>query len=69
MRVGDDIFVVQGSNVPFVLRDRDKSVICDDQDTEAASLYSFIGDCYVHGIMDDQVSNQSEKQLEPIVFC
>jgi hypothetical protein len=40
---GDNICLLFGGNVPFVLRDR------------GDGKYQFVGECYVHGIMDGEI--------------
>jgi hypothetical protein len=43
--VNDSVFLFAGGRVPFVMR-RDQS----------SGDYSIIGECYVHGVMDGEVS-------------
>jgi Heterokaryon incompatibility protein (HET) len=43
VQIGDKIYVVLGSNVPFILRD------------QRNGTFTFVGECYVHGIMDGEV--------------
>jgi hypothetical protein len=50
MQVGDQVFVVGGPDVPFILRQFD-----GDRTASLQSGYRLIGDCYVHGIMDGEV--------------
>jgi hypothetical protein len=45
--VDDLIYVLHGGQVPFVLRKSDEA-------------YTFIGECYVHGIMDGECLNICE---------
>ena len=56
--VGDRICVLSGGKVPFVLRPhREQS-----QDDNSHSLeYTFIGDAYVHGLMDGEAMDMVEK--------
>lgn len=49
-QVGDNICVLQGGNVPFILRKIGES-----------SRFQVIGDCYVHGIMKGEVMGMAEK--------
>jgi hypothetical protein len=48
-RGGDQICIMLGGEVPFVLR-------MDDN-----GHYRFIGECYVHGIMDGVAMNEVEE--------
>ncbi|KAF3033456.1 hypothetical protein E8E11_000963 [Didymella keratinophila] len=51
-RIGDQVWVFNGGNVPFVMRKLDEEPgICPQ--------LSFIGDAYVHGIMDGEAMNGS----------
>lgn len=58
---GDVIAVMPGGAVPYVLRmDAQRS-----QDTEYR-VYRFIGECYVHGIMDGEVpAERARESREP----
>lgn len=47
-QVGDKVFVLIGSDVPFVLRSSDHGEDC----------FFVVGDCYVHGIMDGELLSQ-----------
>ena len=51
---GDIIVVLMGAEVPYVLRH-------DPTDGK----YTLIGDCYVHGFMDDEVLRQAKRQVQP----
>ena len=44
-RVGDDVFVLKGGRVPFVLRG----------DGGDEGKFWLVGDCYVHGVMEGEV--------------
>lgn len=57
-RVGDEIHILSGTRVPFVLRKAD-DVSCGkdselSEDGDDTPLYSMIGETYVHGIMQGQ---------------
>jgi hypothetical protein len=47
--VGDDIAVIFGSQVPFVLRSKPGGT-----NEKLEMKYQLVGECYVHGIMDGQ---------------
>lgn len=47
-QIGDGIAFVQGSEVPFILR-------------PSGAGYLFIGECYVHGLMDGEAWEEFEK--------
>ena len=42
--IGDQIFLIQGAKVPFVLRHRPED-----------GNYTLIGECYVHGFMHGEM--------------
>lgn len=44
VRIGDEVWVLYGSRVPFVLRPSEKT----------ENKYRFVGDCYLHGAMDGE---------------
>ncbi|KIM94387.1 hypothetical protein OIDMADRAFT_136327 [Oidiodendron maius Zn] len=52
MEVGDQVFILSGSNVPFVLRESETAQV-----NPLLPAYSLVGDCYVHGIMYGQSHN------------
>lgn len=49
MEAGDEVWVLFGSRVPFILRP-----ITNVKQGNRSNAYNFIGDCYLHGIMDGQ---------------
>jgi hypothetical protein len=50
---GDEVCVVSGARVPFVLRAQ-------------GTFYSLIGECYVHGIMDGEALKFQSFQTQEI---
>jgi hypothetical protein len=42
-RVGDEVCILNGGAVPFVLRKRDSD--------KGKLMYTFVGEAYIHGIM------------------
>ncbi|KAH6703977.1 hypothetical protein BKA61DRAFT_493896 [Leptodontidium sp. MPI-SDFR-AT-0119] len=49
-KVGDVVAVLEGGNVPFILRHM------EERKTEKVPEYcSFVGESYIHGIMDGEV--------------
>jgi hypothetical protein len=57
--VGDVICVFQGAGVPHLLR---RNV---DNDEGGSRTFSFIGDCYAHGLMESEVVDRfDEGKLE-----
>ena len=44
---GDEIWILHGGHVPFILRP-----YCTD--SNRAGSYFLAGDCYIHGIMDGE---------------
>ena len=54
VQAGDLICLLFGSNLPIVLRKIDQPTIPTDSSTESAPMYTYIGSCYVHGIMDGE---------------
>lgn len=53
LKRGQEIFVVHSAKTPMVLQRQHMILISPDPVPQP--LYTFIGDCYVHGIMDGQI--------------
>ncbi|KAH7333797.1 hypothetical protein BKA66DRAFT_435785 [Pyrenochaeta sp. MPI-SDFR-AT-0127] len=51
--IGDLVCVLSGGHVLYVLREKNQ-----------CSLYEFVGECYVHGMMDGEALNSSTPQRE-----
>ena len=49
MEAGDEVWVLLGSRVPFILRP-----ITNVKKESRSNAYNFIGDCYLHGFMDGE---------------
>ena len=66
LKEGDEIWILNGGRVPLILRPI-REVLGKDIRPE----YTFIGDSYVHGIMDGEFVDASMKKGEtpgPIVL-
>ncbi|KAI1345867.1 heterokaryon incompatibility protein-domain-containing protein [Xylaria sp. FL0043] len=57
---GDEVWVVKGSNLPFILRD-----VCKGD--EIPYEYHFVGDCTLDGIMDGEIP-QSKGQWSSLIL-
>ena len=61
--IGDSIFVLFGANFPLVLR-KPPSL---PQDLRAEPrrhyFYNFIGDTYVHGVMDGEYAQKAQEEM------
>lgn len=67
MQVGDNVHVLLGSTLPFVTR----QVNIEDM-TEAegfAKIFSLVGECYVHGIMNGEIISGGALKQETLAFC
>jgi hypothetical protein len=49
-QVGDQVFILGGSNVPFILRSVQNNMM-----GKSKAGHRIIGDCYIHGIMDGEI--------------
>lgn len=56
---GDEIWILAGGRVPYVLRPCDKSQ--SELDISAPKRYIFKGDCYIHGIMEGEYFQGKER--------
>lgn len=57
-RIGDDIWVLFGGSVPFVLRPRSEEV--------TGNCYNFVGDSYVQGVMYGEAVEDCERDVQLI---
>lgn len=57
-QVGDVVCVFQGALVPHLLR---RNI---DDDAATSTTFSFLGDCYVHGLMDSAVVDEFDAGVE-----
>ncbi len=62
-RPGDEIFVAVGAQVPFVVR-RTTTL----SPGTGAAVYEFVGECYLHGVMDGEALNGGDVELQEIVL-
>ena len=56
--IGDEVWVLNGGNVPFVLRPEGRE----------PGSYRFVGDCYLDGYMDGQAVNDPEHEVKDVVL-
>jgi hypothetical protein len=73
LQAGDEVYVIKGSNVPFVLRKSDRSNLDRQPEDEIQMIpfpiFRLIGDCYVHNIMDGEVCQNGGNSAIPFVLC
>ena len=62
-RPGDEIFVAVGAQVPFVVR-RTTTL----SPGTGAAAYEFVGECYLHGVMDGEARNGGDVELQEIAL-
>ncbi|KAK6849495.1 hypothetical protein PG995_013328 [Apiospora arundinis] len=64
-QTGDEIWVLAGGKVPFILR----PLVTDNQGQEAR--YTLVGDCYVEGIMDGELADAAswDTSAQQVVIC
>jgi hypothetical protein len=51
---GDEVFVLKGSFVPFVLRRRDAVAAAGFTRADGPNSFLLVGDCYFQGVMDGE---------------
>ncbi|KAH7130986.1 heterokaryon incompatibility protein-domain-containing protein [Dactylonectria macrodidyma] len=61
MRPGDEVWVIRGGRVPFVLRRRENSTAGDE--------FSLVGETYLHGAMDGDMLDEMGASAMEIVLC
>lgn len=59
---GDEVWVMRGIQVPFVVRPLEPA------DAGCAGKYSFLGDCFLNGIMDGELGEKEKSTGRPIVM-
>ena len=64
---GDEIWIVKGGRMPLVLRKGDTKMMLKTEET-LSSVYKFIGDCYVHGIMDGERPSYDESKYQRVLL-
>ncbi|KAI5859407.1 heterokaryon incompatibility protein-domain-containing protein [Durotheca rogersii] len=66
MNVGDKVYVLRGSGLPYILRDTDDQNPSREGCHHLARLcFNLVGSSYVHGIMDGEVlKDQTKTQVE-----
>jgi hypothetical protein len=57
-QVGDEVWIFRGGNVPFLVRSRSSN---------GQSGYTFVGHCYVQGIMQGEVIANDRKHTEKVI--
>jgi hypothetical protein len=74
VEIGDEVYVINGSNVPLVLRKIDLTNLPQrlaKQDcTPPYPMFLLVGACYVHGIMDGEAcSSETGQEATSLVLC
>jgi hypothetical protein len=62
--IGDEIHVAFGSNLPIILR----PVLCEGA-SGSRKVYTFVGTCYLNGIMDSEVVLDETIEGDNILLC
>lgn len=60
---GDEVFVLYGGRMPFILRPRNEG-----SDAAGARYYRIIGDCYLHNFMDGEAVNNHDYQEKKLIL-
>lgn len=62
VQVGDEVWVLLGAKVPFVLRELQDSQ-AEDRDQDSQKRHTLVGDAFVYGVMDGEaVASGGERQ-------
>lgn len=54
--VGDEIWIVAGGNTPLILRPSNQTFRSPEDDSIEHKCYTFIGDCYLYGVMKGEAA-------------
>ncbi|CZR66859.1 uncharacterized protein PAC_16760 [Phialocephala subalpina] len=73
-QIGDEVYVINGSKVPFVLRRLNKTYELESRTDESiipdVPAFNLIGNCYVHGIMDGEAASGVDgKEAKDLILC
>jgi hypothetical protein len=63
---GDEIWILHGGRVPFILRPIDQSY---EQGLQHGDQYKFMGDSYLHGFMDGEVFKNHLFETREVILC
>ena len=66
-QVGDEVWVLHGGRVPFVLRLGDVSTV-EDLPEAVERYHHFIGEAYLHGVMDGEAMSGTEYPTEEVLL-
>jgi hypothetical protein len=59
MAPGDAVYAIAGGCTPFILRERPSDIASSDNKTPEAELeYYLIGEAYIHGLMDGEITRR-----------
>jgi hypothetical protein len=72
LQVGDKVYIINGSNVPFILRKSDRSNLNrqpeDKSQTILFPMFRLIRDYYVHNFMNGEACHNGGKSAIPFVL-
>jgi hypothetical protein len=68
-QAGDAVYVLRGSNVPFVLRQSEAQNSRLKEGAGDISMFTLVGDCYIHGVMDREYYEGHEDDITPLALC
>jgi hypothetical protein len=68
-KVGDDVWILAGGRVPFILRSKEPNIDLELNEYTNAYQCTFVGDAYVHNIMDGQlVGDNSGSKFQVVLI-
>ena len=71
VKVGDVVYILKGSNVPMVLRNKSELTARlepQEGNVHQIEVFSLIGDSYVHGIMDGEYFEANKDSFAPLLL-
>ncbi|XPT04626.1 hypothetical protein M3J09_013702 [Ascochyta lentis] len=63
---GDEVWVLAGGRVPFVLRALNEATVPAAQTDTGSKSFKLIGECYLHGFMDGEALSTHDYTMTPI---
>ena len=63
---GDEVWVLAGGRVPFVLRSMDDAGEATGRDAEGPVRRRLVGECYLHGFVDGEAERMGKSDMVPV---
>jgi hypothetical protein len=65
-QIGDEIYVLAGGRMPFVLRPSQENFSLPGSSNAQRSCHTLVGECYIDGSMDGELSDKLRNEAVDI---